>query len=316
MADKLCVRDDPLLATLVLVVAGMAGFAAWSGWMWQGTGTEVMEMITPRGDTVALFGEGAYRHNAVFHALAYRAQDAVMALALVVALWAALLMRGPRALALLLAVLGFVVYGHASLALGAALDWLFPAHVAALSLGMFALWRAARGAKPGMKRPGLPRGMLALFLLIAGAGTFAVWGPQLFADLTAQQTPARMGVQTTLVTHALDLAVIAPLCLVAAVLVARGQALGHVLALPLIGILVFLLPTILLATGLQMQAGIEFTTVELVGPIGAMAVLGLLALWFLRYYMLALRPQPDPRSESPRADTRPEADGAAATAAI
>ena len=294
MAERLCVRDDPLLATLVLLIAGIGGFAIWSGWMWQGPPPPELVVTTVRGETVALFGEGAYRFNSVFHGWAFRAQDAVMALALLVALWASLLMRGVRAMALLLAVLGFVVYGYASMALSAAIDWLFPAHVALFGLSVFALWRAARGAYAGLGRPDLPRGGVAGFLLLAGIAVYAVWTPALLTELTAGRVPPRLDAQTTSVTHVLDLALIGPLALVGALLVARGRALGHVIALPLIGCVLFLLPTILLATGLQVNAGIEFELVEWVGPIGGFAVLGLLAGWFLRHYMLVLRPAPEP----------------------
>lgn len=294
MADRLCVRDDPLLGMLVLLIALLGGFAAWSGWMWQGMPPEVTEVVTVRGETVALFGEGAYRYNPVFIALAYRAQDAVMVLALLVGLWAVLFMRGARAVALLLAVLGYAFYGYASLALGAALDWLFPAHVVLFSLSLFALWRAGRKGVLVLERVGLPRAGLSGFLLLAAVGTFAVWGLPLLAELAGGGVPPMLMTQTTLVTHALDLGVIVPLALVAAVLVLRGRPLGHVIALPLIGCILFLLPTILLATVLQMQAGIGFGMAEWVGPIGSFAVIGLIAGWFLRYYLLVLGPVRSP----------------------
>jgi hypothetical protein len=292
MAERLCVRDDPLLGVLVLLMAVLGGFAAWSGWMWQGTALEMTQVVTVRGGTVVLMGEGAYRYNPVFNAWGYRAQDAVLVLALLVAVWSVLFMRGVRGLAVLLAALGYCVYAYASIALSAAFDWLFPVHVLLTSLGFFALWRAASGAAAGFARPGLPGAGLAGFLLLAGLGTLAVWAPPLLADLTAGRVPARLGTQTTQVTHVLDLALVAPLALVAALMVLRGRPLGHVIALPLIGCLLFLLPTILLATLLQMRAGIAFTLPEWVGPIGAFSVLGLLAGWFLRYYLLALRPAP------------------------
>lgn len=290
MADRLCVRDDPLLATLVLLIAGIGAFSIWSGWTWQGPPPPELVVQTVRGEPVALFGEGAYRFNSVFHGWAFRAQDAVMAVALLVALWAALLMRGPRALALLLAVLGFVFYGYLSMTLSAATDWLFPAHLVLMSLSFFALWRAGRGAVGGLVRPDLPRAALSGFLVLAAVATVAVWAPPLLLDLPEGRAPDRLDHQLTAVTQALDLGFVVPLALVGAVLVARGRPLGHVLALPLIGIIVLLLPTIGLATGLQYNAGIEFALIEWSGPIGSMAVLGLLGVWFLVRYMRVMRP--------------------------
>lgn len=290
MAERLCVRDDPLLAVLVLLIAGFGGFAAWQGWMWQGPPPPALEVVTVRGETVTLFGEGVYRFNPVFEALTYRAQDVVMVLALLTALWAALLMRGARAIALLLAVLGYVFYGYASLALGAAFDWLFPAYVALMGLSLFALWRAGRkGAVVLSRAAGVPRLGLGLFLLLAGIGTFAIWGTPLLSALSMGGVPATLSSNTTLITHALDLGVIVPFAIVSAIMVWRGRVGGHVIALPLLGCILFLLPTIALSTGLQMQAGFEFDLAEWLGPIGAFGVLGLIAGWFLRYYLLVLR---------------------------
>lgn len=289
MAERLCLRDDPLLGTLVIVLAVVAGFAVWAGLTWTGQAPEVAQAITPHGATVTLDGQGAYRFNAPVHAWAFRAQDGVMALALLVALWAALAMRGARAVAVLLAALGFIVYGYASLVFGAALDWVFPAYVAALTLALLALWRAGRDGLRMLTRPELPRGMLAAFLVLAGVGTLAVWLPPLLGDLAAGRVPERMGVQITPVTEALDIGLIAPLCLIAAGLVARGRPLGHVLALPLLGTLLLLLPTIIATVVLQMRAGMELSMAEWTGPVGVFAVFGLLALWFLRHYLLVLR---------------------------
>ena len=289
MAERLCVRDDPTLGAMVVLLSVVAGFAIWAGLLWTGDPPPVNQVITPRGETVTLFGEGAYRHNDPFHAWSFRAQDGVMVLALLVALWSALMMRGARALAVLMAALGFVAYGYASLVFGAAIDWVFPVHLGALGLAMLALWRASADVRRMTERSGMPRGMLAAFLLLAGVGTLAIWGPMLLADLTAGRTPLRLGAQITPVTMAMDLALLAPLSLVAAALVLRGRSSGHVVALPLLGILVFLLPTIGAATALQWHAGIVFAPAEWAGPIGAFAVLGLLAAWFLRSYLHALR---------------------------
>ncbi len=291
MAERLCVRDDPTLGAMVVLLAVVAGFAIWAGLLWSGDAPPVGQMITPRGETVTLFGEGVYRFNDPFHALGFMAQDGVMVVAVLVALWAALMMRGGRALALLMAALGFITYGYAVLVFSAALDWIFPVHVAAFGLAVLTLWRAGGDVRRLMERPGMPRGLLAGFLLVAGIGTAAVWGPVLLAELTAAQAPERLGGQTTPVTQALDLGVLVPLSLVSAVLVLRGRASGHVVALPILGVLTFLLPTVAAATILQMQAGIEFDLLELLGPVGAISLLGLLALVFLRSYLVALREQ-------------------------
>ena len=291
MAERLCVRDDPTLGALVVLLAVVGGFAIWAGLVWTGEPPPVTEVVTARGETVILHGEGAYRFNDTFHALGFMAQDGVMALALLVALWASLAMRGGRALAVLMASLGFIAYGYAVLTFSAALDWVFPVHVAAFGLAVLTLWRAGGDVRRLMGRPGMPRGLMAGFLLVAGLGTAVVWGPELLAELTSAQAPHRLGAQTTPVTQAIDLGVIVPFSLVAAVLVMRGRAPGHVVALPILGVLVFLLPTIAAATLLRMQAGIDYDLVELIGQVGSVVALGVLAAVFLRIYLVALREQ-------------------------
>ncbi|MGY6632491.1 MAG: hypothetical protein ACXIU8_01930 [Alkalilacustris sp.] len=299
MADRLCLRDDPVLGMIVLVVIGLGGFAIWSGLTWQGASPLHMEVVTARGETVLLFGQGAYRLNPEFMALAFRAQDWVMTVALAMAGWAVVAMRGPRGFAVLLVALGFVFYGYATLALAAELDWLMPVHTAIFTLTLFALWRAGSDARAGFERMTLPRGPVVLYLLLAGLGTAAAWGPPLLADLAVGQTDAYFDTRTTQVGQVLRLGLLAPLCLVAAMLVLNRKALGHVLALPLMGCLLFLFPARIGATVLQSQAGVEFSIAEWVGPIVGFAVIGFLAALMLRLYLKALRRPVQPAAHEP-----------------
>ena len=289
MADRLCLRDDPLLGMIVLVVIGLGGFAIWSGLTWQGAQPPHLEVVTARGETVVLFGQGAYRFNPAFMALAFRAQDWVMVLALAMAGWAVVAMRGPRGFAVLLVALGFVFYGYATLAIAAELDWLMPIHTAIFTLTLIALWRAGSDARAGFVPLALPRGPVVAYLLLAGVGTAAAWGPPLLSDLSVGTAGDFFDTRTSQVGHVLRLGLLAPLCLVAAVLVLRGNALGHVFALPLMGCLLFLFPARILATVFQAQVGIEFSMAEWIGPIAGFAVIGLLAALMLRLYLVALR---------------------------
>lgn len=301
MAERLCLRDDPVLGMLVLLVIGLGGFAIWSGLTWQGSAPQQLEVLTARGETVSLFGTGAYRLNTEFMALAFRAQDWVMAVALAMAAWAVLAMRGPRSYAVLLVALGYVLYGYATLAFAAELDWLLPVHTAVFSLALFATWRAGARARDGFARLELPRVPLVAYLLFAGLGTAAVWVPPLLSDLAFGPAAQLFDTRTSQVGHVLRLGLILPLCFVAAGLVLRRQALGHVIALPLLGCLLFLFPARIAATVFQWQAGIEFSLAEWTGPIVGFAVIGLMAVLLLRLYLIALRQRP----RLPDADAAP-----------
>ncbi|MBK5926066.1 hypothetical protein CCR87_01625 [Rhodobaculum claviforme] len=285
-------RDDPLLGMIVLMVIALGGFAIWSGLTWLGAQPPHLEVVTARGETVLLFGQGAYRLNPEFMALAFRAQDWVMLVALAMAGWSVVAMRGPRGFAVLLLALGYIFYGYSTLAFAAELDWLMPVHAAIFTLTLFALWRAGSDARAGFERITLPRGPVVAYLLLAGLGTAAAWGPPLLSDLSVGQEGQFFDTRTTQAGHVLRLALLMPLCLVAAGLVLRRNALGHVIALPLIGCLLLLFPARIAATVFQAQAGIEFTVAEWVGPIVGFAVIGLLAVWVLRLYLVALRQAP------------------------
>jgi len=278
------VRQPFSLFLLLLLIIPLGLAAALAGLLWTGSPPPALEVTSVRGEAVTLYGEGVYRYNPLMLGAGFPPQDAVLILALAVLGWgAALWLRAQdRALVVLLGALGYLWYVYASMALGAALDWLFPAYVALFSATTFALWIAGREALARLDPTLLPRRGLALFLTLAGIATFTIWAPTLFADLAAGRTPPRLDTQTTKVTHTLDLGLIVPLCLIAAVKTWRGQVMGHVIALPLLGCLLGLLPWIVVATIFQIRAGVEFTLPELIGPIAGFAVLGLGGAWFLR----------------------------------
>lgn len=87
-----------------------------------------------------------------------------------------------------------------------------------------------------------------------------------------------MRTQTTLFSHALDMAVIVPLCVVAARLVRRRDPEGYLIAFPLLVLEAILAPMIVVQTTSQLMAGIDFTAGELAGPIVGFVVLALIAV--------------------------------------
>jgi hypothetical protein len=86
---------------------------------------------------------------------------------------------------------------------------------------------------------------------------------------------------TTMVTYALDLAIITPAAFLCAALVLRGDPLGYVIAAPLLTLIVLLAPQIILSTVFQRSAGVPFTRGEMIGPVTGFVVLGLIAAWLL-----------------------------------
>jgi len=128
---------------------------------------------------------------------------------------------------------------------------------------------------------------------VSAAVTAAVWLQPLFAALVQGRAPEFLDVYTTTVTYSLDLAVVAPACAVAGLLVRRREPLGYLVAAPLLVTIVLLLPTIVLSTVLQAAAGISFTVPQVVGPIAGFAVLGGMGLRLLRSLLRAISPSSD-----------------------
>jgi hypothetical protein len=119
------------------------------------------------------------------------------------------------------------------------------------------------------------------------------------ATLLSGDTPKRLDTYTTLVTHALDVAIIVPLCLIAAALVRRGDPFGLLLTFPLLGIIVLLGPTFVAQTIGQVRAGVDFSTAEMIGPIAGFGTVAALATWVLISLLRtidepAIPPQPAP----------------------
>lgn len=116
-------------------------------------------------------------------------------------------------------------------------------------------------------------------MIFAGLVTGFVWMSEPASDLLGGEAPSRLDASTTLVTAALDLAIIVPLSLLAGVLIRRQAPLGYLIAFPLLGIITLLGPTFIAQTISQLDAGVEFTTAEIVGPLAGFGTTALLATW-------------------------------------
>jgi hypothetical protein len=108
----------------------------------------------------------------------------------------------------------------------------------------------------------VPHRSLSWFLLASAAVTAVVWLQPLVTALLQGRAPELLDVYTTTVTYSLDLAVITPAAALAGLLVRRREPLGYLIAAPLLVTIVLLLPSISLATALQVGAGISFTPAQ------------------------------------------------------
>ncbi|KPV50240.1 hypothetical protein SE17_28125, partial [Kouleothrix aurantiaca] len=151
---------------------------------------------------------------------------------LAMATWLAL--RGSlRGRLLLAGTLGFFLYTYLSMAMLTAYNALFLVYVAAFVLSLYAfvitMLSFDLADLPRHFSARLPRRALAALLFAIGGFLVLAWLGRIGSPLLRGTTPALENT-TTLVIQALDLSLIAPLAILAGVLLLRRSALGYLLA--------------------------------------------------------------------------------------
>ena len=102
----------------------------------------------------------------------------------------------------------------------------------------------------------------------------------LVAQLTGT-APARLDGYTTLVTVAIDCAVIAPAAITSGVLNWRRRHEGYLMAVPLLILLALLAPLIAAQTISQLSAGVFLTPAQIAAPVSGFVILALAAITVL-----------------------------------
>ena len=276
-------------------VAVMAVIAAAIGLFWRDGGGS-FSFSTLRGQAAQIYGQGAYRYDTVFFGAGFKGQDAVVLFLAVPLLIIAVVLtqRGSVSGHLLLTgMLGYFLYIYASMALGAAYNRLFLMYIIIFSASLFAFVQAFSSIDLGLIASRIPSELpvrgLAIFMFAAGSVTLFVWGAPLVTALIRGGPPERMDSYTTMVTYALDLAVITPATFLCATMVLRGNPIGYAIAVPLLTLIILLAPQIILSTVFQRSAGVPFSTGEMVGPVAGFVILGLVASWLLAAVLRGIR---------------------------
>ncbi|MFP4511373.1 MAG: hypothetical protein ACLFRV_00335 [Acidimicrobiales bacterium] len=278
-------RQHPQTAVLYLsgIVLALTIFAALVGLFW--SPPEVGATFTSvRGEPVELYGEGLYRYDTAFKGGANRGADLVTLAIAVPALAIALhrYRRGSlQALLVAAGVLTWFLYLYASLALGTFYNELFLVYVALFSASLFALGLALRSIPPSVLTrldDHAPRRGLVRLMLAGGAVTAIVWGSTLVGAAITGDPPKLLDHSTTMVTDALDLAIITPATLVCAYLLHHRRRDGWLFVLPLLSLLVMLFPMIAAQTAFQLEADVSFEPPEIIGPIAGFVAVAAIAL--------------------------------------
>lgn len=278
----------PIVETLAVIVAGLAVVAALAGLFWPG-GEGQFTVTTYRGQDVEIFGHGIYRDSSAFNGAGARGTDLVTFLIVVPMLAMGLVLhrRGSiRGTLLLAGGLTWTLYAYASMSLGTvAYNDLFLLHVVIFAASMWGLILLVTSVEPRgfgeHLRPDIPQRGPGTFLIASGAITAGIWLIEPVSGLFTGEYPELLGVSTTMFTHAFDTAIVAPAAIIAGLLVRRGHPAGYLFAVPMMILEALLAPAIVAQTLFQLDAGIDFSPVQVVVMIGGFAALAVIAIWMV-----------------------------------
>ncbi len=224
------------LKWLIPLIGVLALFAASMGLFYDTPG-QPYEITSFRGERVTITGHGLYYYDTVSTAAQMQGNDLITLVVglplLAVSAWLA--WRGSlRGQLLLTGTLGFFLYTYMSMSMLTAYNALFLAYVAlfAMSLYAFILSMLSIDLKtlPQHFSPKLPRGWIAAALFAVGGFLALAWFGRVVPEMLNPQTPAALENTTTRVIQAMDLALIAPLAILAGILLLRRSAWGYLLA--------------------------------------------------------------------------------------
>jgi hypothetical protein len=275
-------RREPV-SVLISLLAVLAVVSSTVGLIASG-GAGRQAVSTARGAVVTLYGEGLYAADALLIGIGNRGQDAAIVLIevpilLVVLGW---YRRGGRvAPAALAGVLAFFSYYYVSMTFGTAQNRMFPGYVAAASLASFALVTVASRMDVSAIAEAVPerprRTALVIYLLAVAAALTAAWLPDLIITTVTGDIARAVGPYTSSATHALDLGLVVPVAILAAVKLLQHRPSGQVLTLVMLVVNVCI-GTLLMGQGIaQLLTGVSLTPAEIVAKMLTFAVLTVVA---------------------------------------
>ena len=224
-----------VLKILVPLIFLLSLFAASMGLL-NGLPGGPYEYSNHRGETVMLNGQGLYFFDTVSTAAQMQGNDLVTLVVglplLAASAWLAF--HGSlRGRLLLIGTLGFFLYTYTSMSMLTAYNNLFLVYVALFAMSLYAfilgMLSVDLEALPGQFSPNLPRRGIAGVLFAVGGFLAFAWLGRIGSAMLQGVDPALENT-TTLVIQAMDLALIAPLAVLAGVLLLRRSPWGYLLA--------------------------------------------------------------------------------------
>jgi hypothetical protein len=275
-------------AVIILsILVGIFAIAQSAAGLFISGGPGPFEFTTLRGETVLMSGQGLYALDTFFKAPIFRGTDALTLFVCVPLLIIALILyRGGtmRGKLFLTSILSFFLYNSISVAMGVTYNNFFLLYIFYFSVSLFAFFLAAQSidlkALASSVSPGFPRKGIAILLFVAAAALLFAWLGDILTPLFTGSLP-KVTSYTTDVTYAVDLGVIAPVCIIAGIQLLRRKDAGYLLSSILLMMLAVVGLMVSLQTFFQLSAGITLTPGELIGKAGSFILLAVIATLFI-----------------------------------
>lgn len=213
---------------LLTIVAALGG-------LWPAEGSPY-ETLNFRGERIIVNARGLYYWDTLSSAAQMQANDLValvIGVPLLLVGYFASLRGSLRGRLLLAGSLGFVLYTYLTMCVGAAFNALFLVYVALFSLSLWAFVMSLMEVKidelPTRFKESLPRKSVAALLLFAAAFLGLAWLGRIAAAMQPGTVP-ELENATSMFIQAMDLGLVAPACVVAAVLLLKRRPWGYLLA--------------------------------------------------------------------------------------
>jgi hypothetical protein len=283
-ANRVVTWLSSLIVILALVAAGV-------GLLWPNNGS-AFSFTTLRGETAEIWGQGWYRYDSSLIALGFIAGDAVM-LFLGIPLLVTSLVRYRRGSLkgglLLVGTLAYFIYVYGSMTFGAAYNNLFLVYTILFSASLFAFVLAFTCIDLQVLLahilPRLPRRSLVAYLAVTGVVLVGVWGGlSLLPALLQGKAPGELASYTTLVTHAIDLGIIAPLSILAGILVWQRVPLGYLLSFTIL-VLSWTIGTSVVVSGFLQLLAQVLTPAQVLGFVIPFVILSLVGIWLTSAFL-------------------------------
>lgn len=222
------------LKVIVPIIVVLTAVAALGG-LWPAEGLPY-ETVNFRGERITVNARGLYYWDTLSSTAQMQANDLValvLGVPLLVIGFLSSIRGSLRGRLLLSGSLGFVLYTYLTMCVGAAFNAFFLAYVALFSLSLWAFVMSLMEIKidelPSRFKESLPRKSIAALLLLAAAFLGLAWLGRIAAAMQPGAVPALENA-TSMFIQAMDLGLVAPACVVAAVLLLKRRPWGYLLA--------------------------------------------------------------------------------------